>query len=98
QKSASSAVILSGPLSLPSGTNLWIDSGARLKAVNNATAYDKTKNSCGVLDQSGKGCNALITVSDATISGIYGKGVIDGQGGVPLEDNKTCWWLLAAMA
>ncbi|WP_099350371.1 glycoside hydrolase family 28 protein [Erwinia amylovora] len=98
QKSASSAVFLSGPLSLPSGTNLWIDSGASLKAVNNATAFDKTKNSCGVLDQSGKGCNALITVSDATNSGIYGKGVIDGQGGVPLEDKKTSWWQLAAMA
>nr|WP_240150313.1 glycosyl hydrolase family 28 protein [Erwinia amylovora] len=50
------------------------------------------------MDQSGKGCNALITVSDATNSGIYGKGVIDGQGGVPLEDKKTRWWQLAAMA
>ncbi|AUX73026.1 Endo-polygalacturonase [Erwinia pyrifoliae Ep1/96] len=98
QKSASSAVFLSGPLSLPSGKNLWVDSGVSLKAVNNAAAFDQTRNSCGVLDKSGKGCHALITVSNGKNSGIYGKGAIDGQGGALLEDKKTSWWQLAAMA
>ncbi|CCG87628.1 polygalacturonase [Erwinia piriflorinigrans CFBP 5888] len=98
QKSASSAVITSGPLSLPSGRNLWVDAGVTLKAVNNAAAYDNGKNSCGVLNNSGKGCKAFITVSDAKNSGIYGKGTIDGQGGVTLQDKKIAWWQLAAQA
>lgn len=55
QKFASGAAFLSGPLTLPSGINLWVDGGATLKAVNNTATFDKTKYSCGVMDKSGKG-------------------------------------------
>ncbi|MEQ9843638.1 glycoside hydrolase family 28 protein [Pectobacterium brasiliense] len=94
----SSSVFLSGPLSLPSGVSLLIDKGVTLRAVNNAKSFENAPSSCGVVDKNGKGCDAFITATSTTNSGIYGPGTIDGQGGVKLQDKKVSWWDLAADA
>ncbi|MCU1789244.1 endopolygalacturonase [Pectobacterium polaris] len=93
-----SSVFLSGPLSLPSGVNLIIDKAVTLQAVNNAQVFENAPSSCGVVDKNGKGCNALITATSTTNSGVYGPGTIDGQGGAILQDKKVSWWDLAADA
>lgn len=91
-------VFLSGPLTIPTGRSLWIDRGAVLRAVNRAAAFDNGSKTCGTLNSDGKGCNPLITMKGARNSGLYGQGVIDGQGGVRLSDKGTTWWQLAADA
>lgn len=96
--SDSNSTFLSGPITIPSDRSLIIDKGAVLQAVNNAAAFDKGSNTCGTLNSDGKGCNALITLKNASNSGIYGEGTIDGQGGVELSDKGTTWWQLAADA
>lgn len=96
--SDSNTAFISSPISIPSGRSLWIDKGAVLQAANNASAFDNGNNACGTLNSDGKGCNPLITIKNATDSGIYGEGTIDGQGGVELSDKGTTWWQLAADA
>lgn len=92
------SVFLSGPLTIPSGRSLLVDRGVVLRAVNNAAAFDSGRKTCGTLNGDGKGCNAFITMKGAKGSGIYGQGVIDGQGGIKLSDKGTTWWQLAADA
>lgn len=77
---------LSGPLNLPSGVTLWIDSGVTLFASRDPRQYDKTKGtaSCGLITSSDNGCNALITAAKTSNSAVMGDGVIDGRGGSPL--------------
>ncbi|WP_321888573.1 glycoside hydrolase family 28 protein [Paraburkholderia bannensis] len=77
---------LSGPLNLPSGVTLWIDSGVTLFASRDPRQYDKTKGtaSCGVITASDNGCNAFITAAKTANSAVMGDGVIDGRGGSPL--------------
>jgi polygalacturonase len=69
----------SGPLSLPSGVSLAIDKGATLRAVANPARFDTGKQTCGTLDNSGKGCKPFIWIKNAVGSGIYGQGTIDGR-------------------
>nr|ANJ43639.1 glycoside hydrolase family 28 [Ramulus artemis] len=90
-----SGTFVSGPLTIPSGVGLWIDSGAVLKASNNAKLYDKGKNLCGTVNKEYYGCNPFIHMVNAVGSGIYGKGTIDGQGGVKLAGKTESWWDLA---
>ncbi|NIE65942.1 glycosyl hydrolase family 28 protein [Burkholderia sp. Ax-1719] len=77
---------LSGPLNLPGGVTLWIDSGVTLFASRDPRQYDKTKGtaSCGLITSSDNGCNALITAAKTSNSAVMGDGVIDGRGGSPL--------------
>ncbi|WP_321883115.1 glycoside hydrolase family 28 protein [Paraburkholderia bannensis] len=77
---------LSGPLNLPSGVTLWIDSGVTLYASRDPRQYDKTKGtaSCGLITASDNGCNALITAAKTANGAVMGDGVIDGRGGSPL--------------
>ncbi|XP_063216699.1 endo-polygalacturonase-like isoform X2 [Bacillus rossius redtenbacheri] len=86
---------VSGPLTIPSGVGLWIDGGAVLKASSNAKLYDKGKNLCGTVNKEYNGCNPFIHMVNAVGSGIYGKGTIDGQGGVKLTGKSQSWWDLA---
>nr|ANJ43606.1 glycoside hydrolase family 28 [Medauroidea extradentata] len=90
-----SGTFVSGPLTIPSGVGLWIDSGAVLKGSSNPKAYDTGKNLCGTLSSSSSNCNPLIHMKGATGSGIYGKGTIDGQGGVTMTGKGMSWWELA---
>ncbi|KAJ8891364.1 hypothetical protein PR048_010880 [Dryococelus australis] len=90
-----SGTFVSGPLTIPSGVGLWIDSGVVLKASTNAKLYDKGKNLCGTVNKEYYGCNPFIHMVNAVGSGIYGKGTIDGQGGVKLVGKSETWWELA---
>nr|ANJ43588.1 glycoside hydrolase family 28 [Extatosoma tiaratum] len=90
-----SGTFVSGPLTIPSGVGLWVDSGAVLKASTNAKLYDKGKNLCGTVNKEYYGCNPFIHMVNAVGSGIYGKGTIDGQGGVKLVGKSETWWDLA---
>nr|ANJ43585.1 glycoside hydrolase family 28 [Extatosoma tiaratum] len=91
----SSGTFVSGPLTIPSGIGLWIDSGAVLKSSSNPKLFDTGKNICGTLSSSSGGCNPLILIKGATGSGVYGKGTIDGQGGVTMTGKGITWWELA---
>lgn len=88
----------SGPLSLPSGVSLAIDKGTTLRAVANPARFDTGKQTCGTLDDSGKGCNPFISIKNAVGSGIYGQGTIDGQGGAVMAGRNQTWWQLAKEA
>ena len=93
-----SGTFLSGPITIPSGRSLVVEKGVVLRAVNRAGAFDNGSKTCGTLNGDGKGCNPLITLKGAKNSGIYGQGIIDGQGGIKLSDKGTTWWQLAADA
>lgn len=88
----------SGPLSLPSGVSLAIDKGTTLRAVANPARFDTGKQTCGTLDDSGKGCNPFISIKNAVGCGIYGQGTIDGQGGAVMAGRNQTWWQLAKEA
>uniref|UniRef100_UPI003F52CAD8 glycoside hydrolase family 28 protein n=1 Tax=Pantoea stewartii TaxID=66269 RepID=UPI003F52CAD8 len=91
-------VFYSGPLSLPSGVSLGIDKGAVLRALPDPRLYDNGRGSCGTLDSQGNGCRAFITLSHVRGSGIYGQGMIDGQGGASVTGKTQTWWQLATSA
>nr|ANJ43642.1 glycoside hydrolase family 28 [Ramulus artemis] len=93
-----SGTFSSGPLTIPSGVSLLVNSGVTLKALPNPTLYDLGKKTCGTLDNYGVGCKPFITIRSATGSGIYGKGTIDGQGGATMTGKSESWWKLAASA
>lgn len=88
----------SGPLSLPSGVSLAIDKGTTLRAVANPARFDTGKQTCGTLDNSGKGCKPFIWIKNAVGNGIYGQGTIDGQGGAVMAGRNQTWWQLAKEA
>jgi polygalacturonase len=79
---------VSGPLSLPSGVTLWVDTGATLYASRNPSLYGS---GCGTSSGS---CAALIT-SKSSNAGIMGLGVIDGQGGELMIGQTQSWWDLS---
>nr|WP_229223801.1 pectinesterase family protein [Duganella sp. sic0402] len=93
-----SGSFVSGPLKLRSGVSLLIDSGALLQASTNPKLYDRGANTCGTIDQQGRGCKPFITIDSAKSSGIYGDGVIDGQGGRVIDGGTESWWQLARRA
>jgi polygalacturonase len=91
---------LTGPIALRPGVTLLVDKGVTLYATRNPEHYAIAPGSCGVVnDDSGTGCRPLITVKNATGSGIMGDGAINGQGGgLLIIDGKTSeqsWWDLA---
>nr|WP_323093675.1 glycosyl hydrolase family 28 protein [Klebsiella variicola] len=88
-------IFYSGPLNLPSGVNLWVDKGATLAAIANPSLFDTGGMTCGKLDHSGKGCRPFIQVKNASDSGIYGLGTIDGQGNSIMYGQNQTWWQLA---
>ncbi|KAJ8891344.1 hypothetical protein PR048_010860 [Dryococelus australis] len=90
-----SGTFVSGHLTIPSGVGLWIDSGVVLKASNNPKLYDTGKNLCGTLNKVYHGCSPFIRMVNTVGSMIYGKGTIDGQGGVNLVGKNQSWWDLA---
>nr|ANJ43654.1 glycoside hydrolase family 28 [Sipyloidea sipylus] len=87
-----SGTFVSGRLTIPSGVGLWIDSGAVLKASTNATLYDDGRHICGTISTQYLGCLPFIQMTNAISSGIYGKGTIDGQGGIKMIGKKQSWW------
>ena len=89
---------LSGPLRIPSGVSLLVDRDAILYASNDAALYDKGQQTCGVNAEKGRSCKPFITIENARGSGIYGNGVIDGQGGQTVLGKTESWWQMARRA
>ncbi|MFB9263014.1 glycoside hydrolase family 28 protein [Bradyrhizobium erythrophlei] len=89
---------LSGPLEMKSGVMLWIEGGATLFAIPEPTAYDTGLGYCGRIGGKGDGCRPLISFSKTRGGGIYGGGIIDGQGGAPMVGSTETWWQLARRA
>lgn len=89
---------VSGPLRLPSGVSLLIDRDVTLYASVNPALYDKGKGMCGNNGSERGGCKPFISVSDADNVGIYGEGVIDGQGGQTVLGKTESWWQMARRA
>jgi polygalacturonase len=75
--SGSNNAFITGPLNIPSGISLWVDSGATLFGTRSTSVYN--------------GAAALISVK-GTNSGIYGAGIIDGQGGEPIIGGSGSFW------
>jgi len=75
--SGSNNAFLTGPLKIPTGVTLWVDTGTTLYGTRDPKVYGSA--------------SALITVSGAN-SGIVGDGVIDGQGGEPNVGSSQSWW------
>ena len=76
---------LTGPITIPSGVTLLVDPGVTLYFSRNAQDYDKVQgtHTCGTVNAASNtaSCQNLITVSNATNSGIMGYGKLNGRGG-----------------
>ncbi|MBC3875810.1 pectinesterase family protein [Undibacterium flavidum] len=92
----------SGPLRIPSGVSLLIDRDVTLYASSDAALYEKDiqkgSQTCGVNADKGRSCKPFITIENARGSGIYGTGVIDGQGGQTVLGKTESWWQMARRA
>lgn len=91
-------IFLSGPLEMKSGVTLWIERDATLLALAQPNAYDKGLGTCGRIEGKGDGCRPLISFSKTHGGGIYGEGIIDGQGGALMVGTTESWWQLARRA
>src|SRR5215831_1336865 len=89
---------LSGPIELKPGTTLLVARGAVLFGTRNPHAYDVRPESCGVVNDDGRGCKPLIRVNQAAHAAVMGAGAIDGQGGQRLLGRDVTWWDLAHQA
>jgi polygalacturonase len=75
--SGSNDAFITGPITVPSGVTLWVDSGVTLYGTRSTATYGSA--------------GALITVRGAN-SGVVGQGVIDGQGGEPILGGSGSFW------
>ena len=99
----SNSAFLTGPIALRPGVTLLVDKGVTLYAARNPEFYALSPGSCGIVNNdSFTGCKPLISVKNATGSGIMGDGVIDGQGGAMImadgRMSAKSWWDLAEEA
>src|SRR5579863_2568617 len=89
------------PITLTTGVTLLVDAGVTVYASRNPRDYDVAPNSCGVVANSGAGCNPVISSKSAN-TGIMGFGAINGRGGDTLigpgAPANTSWWDLANTA
>jgi polygalacturonase len=89
---------LSGPLDLKPGVALVIDTSAILFASRDASLFEVRPGSCGIVDQSGRGCRALINGNGVAGAAIMGDGTIDGRGWAKVLGKNSSWWELAEEA
>jgi len=89
------SVFLSGPLTLKSGVTLVVSANTVLAGSRDPRLFDIAPGSCGIVSTKAHGCRPLISVTNATGSGIMGEGAIDGRGGASLLGQKATWWDLA---
>ena len=75
--SGSNNAFLTGPITVPSGVTLWVDTGVTLYGTRDPGVYGSA--------------SALIAVKGAN-SGVVGGGVIDGQGGEPNVGSTSSFW------
>lgn len=91
---------LSGPLTLKSGVQLWIDAGVTLFVSRNPADFDNGPGTCGTATAADPhACTALIVATSTVGSGIVGAGTIDGRGGSLLTSGpnarRRTWWDVA---
>jgi len=89
---------LAGPLQLRANVTLSIDADTVLWASRNPRDYDVSPGSCGVVNQAGHGCRALISGDHVAHAAVMGDGLIDGRGPETLLGQKVSWWDLAQEA
>jgi len=89
---------LSGPLNLRAGVTLHINTKAILFGSRNPKDYELRPGSCGIVDQRGHGCRALINGDNAPHSAVMGDGTIDGRGWAKITGKDVSWWDLAEQA
>jgi len=89
---------LAGPLQLRDGVTLRVDAGAILFGSRNPRDYDLRPGSCGIIDQDGHGCKALISGDRVGRAAVMGEGVIDGRGWARMTGSGVTWWELAERA
>jgi polygalacturonase len=94
----SGPAFLSGPLQLRKGVTLLIDAKTTLFASRNASDYEISPGSCGVINEKGRGCRALINGDHVSGAGVMGDGTIDGRGPAKILGQKDSWWDLAQEA
>ncbi|MER6122552.1 glycosyl hydrolase family 28 protein [Streptomyces sp. NPDC001795] len=103
--SGTRTAFLTGPITVPKGVVLLLDSPVTLYGSRNPADYQISgKPACGTVASSSGGCKPLITVSGANagVEGIRaaggGQGRIDGRGDMALYGKSTTWWALATQA
>ena len=89
---------LSGPLDLRAGVTLRVDRNAILFGSRNPRDYDLRAGSCGIVDEKGHGCRALVNGDRVAGAAVMGEGVIDGRGWARLIGQSVSWWDLAERA
>src|SRR5205807_30973 len=89
---------LSGPLELREGVTLKIAAKTILFGSRDARLYDVRPGSCGIVDQSGRGCKPLIGGNGVTHAAVMGDGIIDGRGWAKVLGKDVSWWDLAEQA
>ncbi|MDE3165575.1 MAG: right-handed parallel beta-helix repeat-containing protein [Acidobacteriota bacterium] len=89
---------LSGPLDLRTGVALVVDANAILFGSRDPKVYEVRPGSCGIVDQSGRGCRALINGSGVAGAAVMGDGTIDGRGWAKVLGKNVSWWELAEEA
>jgi polygalacturonase len=96
--SGSASAFLAGPLLLRASVTLLIDADTFLYASRNPRDYDVSPGSCGVVNQAGRGCKALLTGDHVAHAAVMGDGLIDGRGPATLIGQAVSWWDLAQEA
>ncbi|KAJ8891366.1 hypothetical protein PR048_010882 [Dryococelus australis] len=95
-----SGTFVSGPLTIPSGVGLWIDSGVVLKASTNAKLFENGKNICGTLNseaqvnKSNENCPSLIEITNSRDITLYQITLKNSPGlhvGIRYTNGTTIW-------
>jgi polygalacturonase len=89
---------LSGALELRTGVTLRLDANTILFGSRNPRDYDLRPGSCGIIDENGHGCRAVINGDRVANAAVMGDGVIDGRGWAKIAGQKVSWWDLAEKA
>ncbi len=89
---------LSGSLDLRAGVTLRVCSKAILFGSRDPKVYEVSPGSCGIVNERGRGCRALINGDRVAGAGVMGEGTIDGRGWAKLLGQDVSWWDLAEKA
>lgn len=96
---------LSGPLTIPQGVSLVLDSNVTLYASRNPADFQIAGSpDCGSVAGSGGGCRAFLSstarnVGVQSVSATNGSvGRIDGRGGMRMWGRTQSWWDIAELA
>ena len=101
QEVGAANAFLSGPLELRQGVTLIVGKGATLFGSRDPAVYAVSMGSCGLVNNSGRGCKPLISVDHVSGAGVMGDGTIDGRGGEKMLGSNLSnfsWWDLAEQA